>query len=205
MGLSSFAGEFDLIQQAQGGDHEAFRSLVVIYEPPLLAYLWRMLGDRDDAYDIAQETFIAAYYALPRWQAPEQLRQEERPLTPWLYRIATNRAFTLLKKQSNLRTLVPQNNKDETQDMMETPSGIPLEQQMPLEERLAVRELLQEAPHHLSEEDALCLVLRFVAGERYAEIATTIGISTEAARKRVTRSLNALRTIYMKLDSEVAR
>ncbi|WP_151759804.1 RNA polymerase sigma factor [Dictyobacter vulcani] len=199
MNLSSFAGEFDVIQQAQAGDHEAFRSLVVIYEPPLLAYLWRMLGDRDDAYDIAQETFIAAYYALPRWQAPEQLRQEEHPLTPWLYRIATNRAFTLLKKQSNLRTLVPQHNEDERQDMMETPP------EMPLEERLAVRDLLQEALRHLSEEDALCLVLRFVAGERYAEIATAIGISTEAARKRVTRSLNALRTIYMKLDSEVAR
>lgn len=67
-----------------------------------------------------------------------------------------------------------------------------------------MRELLREALHCLPQQDATCLLLRFVEGERYSEIAARLGISQEAARKRVTRGLAALRTVYPQLDMEAS-
>ncbi|HEY7349949.1 MAG TPA: sigma-70 region 4 domain-containing protein [Ktedonobacterales bacterium] len=58
--------------------------------------------------------------------------------------------------------------------------------------------------NRLSREDAACLLLRFVGGERYAEIAARLGISTEAAHKRVGRGLVTLRAVYRQLDREVS-
>lgn len=70
------------------------------------------------------------------------------------------------------------------------------------EDRYIVRELLRQALNCLSQEDAACLLLRFVESERYSEIAVRLGMSQEAVRKRVTRSLAVLRTIYHQLDME---
>ncbi len=72
-----------------------------------------------------------------------------------------------------------------------------------LEDRIVARELLREALSQLPELDAACLVLRFVASASYAEIATRLDITKEAARKRVTRGLAALRSAYNTLDREV--
>jgi RNA polymerase sigma factor (sigma-70 family) len=72
-----------------------------------------------------------------------------------------------------------------------------------LEERTAARDLLRAALGHLTEEDAACLVLHYVAGERYAEIAARLGLTSEAVRKRVSRGLVVLRAAYRALDVEV--
>jgi RNA polymerase sigma factor (sigma-70 family) len=64
------------------------------------------------------------------------------------------------------------------------------------------RELLRVALATLDEDDAACLVLHYVAGERYGEIAARLGISSEAVRKRVGRSLSSLRRAYAALETE---
>lgn len=192
-------GETELawIELAALGDHEAFRRLVLIYESPLLAYLTQMLGNREHARDIAQETFIAIFRALPRWQPPEH--SSDRPLAPWLYRIATNRALNLLQRQPEHAPLLTDASLD----------GLRGEQQqraissINVEEQYAIREMLQQALRKLTAEDAACLVLRFISGESYMEIAQRLGISSEAARKRVTRGLAALKAAYIALEREV--
>ncbi|MHB8600447.1 MAG: RNA polymerase sigma factor [Ktedonobacteraceae bacterium] len=200
--------ELELVRRSIQGDHEAFRTLVVAYEPQLLAYLLRMLSNWEDAHDIAQETFLAAYYALPRWKPPEQAdahdhEREAHLLAPWLYQIATNRALTLLKKQSTQRQLL-----NSQSDSVQLSENIQRrnrnEQRMTLEDRYVVHELLREALNHLTEEDAACLVMRFVSGEQYAEIAATLGLTAEAVRKRIARGLVVLRSVYSSLDTEVS-
>jgi RNA polymerase sigma-70 factor (ECF subfamily) len=205
--------ELDLIRRAAAGDHGAFRLLVLAYEPRLLAYLSQMLGDVETACDVAQDTFLAAFRALPRWRPPEQLpasaRQAEavagdsisggvaatpRLLSPWLYRIATNRALSLLRARPERVARL-----DAATAAREpaTAAG------SSLEDRYAARDLLQAALRQLAAEDAACLVLHFVAGERYGEIAARLGISGEAVRKRIARALVALRAAYKSLDVEV--
>jgi RNA polymerase sigma factor (sigma-70 family) len=193
--------ELTLAEHAARGDHAAFAALVRAYEPLLLAYLVQMLGDPEAARDTAQETFIAAYQALPRWRPPDAARADpSRPLSPWLYRIATNKALSLLRSGSGSGRLT-------VVATMRTSAGYSGTEAMSsgFEERYAARELLRSALRHLSEEDAACLVLHYVAGERYGEIALRLGLTGEAVRKRVSRGLRALRAAYTALDPEARR
>lgn len=208
----AYPGELGLIARARQGDDEAFRQLVVFYEPRLVTYLVRMLGEQESAHDLVQETLLAAYRALPRWQPSishaqpdEYLTGEkgyvtEHPLAPWLYRIATNLALNYLKSQAIAGTgrVSLQRAGLESVNLAQTGS------RLSLEDRYVTRELLREALAYLSREDATCLLLRLVGGERYAEIATRLGISKEAVRKRVGRGLATLRMVYQRLDMEVS-
>jgi RNA polymerase sigma factor (sigma-70 family) len=171
---------------------------VLIYERLLSAYTYSILRDKEYTRDVAQETFTAAYYALPRWKSPtlnaststQTNEEDERsyietyPLAPWLYRIATNKALQFLKKQTHF-----EHSSIQIAETMLPSSDIP-------EERYLVKELLQEVLSSLSEEDALCIVLRFGFHESYSDIATKIHSSAEAVRKRVSRGIHALRSAY---------
>jgi RNA polymerase sigma-70 factor (ECF subfamily) len=205
-------GELALIRKAAQGDHEAFRGIVQAYEMRLVRYLTQMLGgDVDSAYDIAQETFIVVFQNLPRWQPPVASggasSDEPQLLAPWLYRIATNRAISLIRKQG-VRGKVQRAGYDhrsvgydEYDDGGRGAGDLPW--QPSFEDRAVARELLSSALSTLAEDDAACLVLHYVSGDRYGEIATRLGISSEAVRKRVARALVALRKAYVVLDTEV--
>jgi RNA polymerase sigma-70 factor, ECF subfamily len=187
--------ELDLAERAAHGDHTAFGVLVRRYESRLLAYLTNMLGDPEVARDLAQETFLAAYQALPRWRPPEGVT--ENPLSPWLYRIATNRALSLLRENKG-RAAAQQAPFGRAHD---PPAGALVSSNF--EDRYIARTLLREALRQLSDEDAACLVLHFVSGERYGEIAARLNITAEAVRKRVARALIVLRAAYAAFESEV--
>jgi RNA polymerase sigma-70 factor (ECF subfamily) len=209
--------ELQLVKRARSGDQDAFHRLFASYEPRLLWYLTNMLGDSENARDVLQETFIAAFRALPRWEPPnsdggnkgkagaaEQPGYvEAHPLAPWLYRIATNRALNFIRGQAPANAITVHHLDEQ---FSRRPENAPLEaadRGMTFEDRYALRELLHQALHSLSEEDASCLVLRFVAGERYSEIADQLGMTREAVRKRISRGIIALRAAYQALDTEV--
>lgn len=210
--------EIELVQRTLQGDDDAFRDLVLSYETSLLTYLQSMLGDRESARDIAQETFVAVYFGLSRWTPPKQVNIatnatdmadsgpfkrsyiETHPLAPWLYQIATNRAITFLKKHAAHKRVVSLD--DYSQDAARMVQN---ENRTELEDRLVAQELLRDALGRLEKEDATYLVLRFVSGERYIEIAERLGTTKEAVRKRVARGLRALRASYKALEMEVSK
>lgn len=190
---TAVADELQEIRRAASGDHSAFAALVRRYEQRIYLYLRQMIGNAELAHDLAQETFLAAYRGLARWQPPERTESERATqttdlLSPWLYRIATNRAISLLRTQAVAARRAPVSPED-------TASAS-------LEDAVIGRELLRAALKTLDEDDAACLVLRYVAGERYGEIATRLDISSEAVRKRVGRALTALRRAYLALENE---
>jgi RNA polymerase sigma factor (sigma-70 family) len=176
-----------LVSRAAAGDDDAFAALVASYETGLLRYLAQMLGTIEHARDIAQETFLAAHRALPQWKAPAGATPG-RLLAPWLYRIATNKAITLLRSQRNSAHDAVLRESDHIGAS--------------LEERAIARDMLRRALRNLSEEDVACVVLHYVAGERYSEIASRLGLTSEAVRKRVARGLVALRAAYAAQESE---
>ena len=194
MGLSdiALADELSQIRRAAMGDHAAFATLVRRYEQRIHGYLRQMVGDAETASDLTQETFLAAYRALARWQPPPETAtgtttHATDPLSPWLYRIATNRALSLLRSQAA---------------HIHTPQQPPTRGGASLEDTVIGRELLRAALNTLDDDDAACLVLHYVAGERYGEIATRLNLSSEAVRKRVGRALSALRRAYAALETE---
>src|SRR3712207_202293 len=76
------------------GQHAAFETLVQRYESRLLAFCRHMLGSREDAEDVLQEVFAAAYNAMLRDERDINVR-------PWLYRIARNRCLNHLRKPTS--------------------------------------------------------------------------------------------------------
>lgn len=76
--------------EAARRDPEAFGELVRRYQDKIFGFVYRMVGDGEEAKDLAQETFLRAFKALPRFRAGA-------PFSPWLYRIAINTTLNFLR------------------------------------------------------------------------------------------------------------
>jgi RNA polymerase sigma-70 factor (ECF subfamily) len=83
-----------LIEAIRGGDPEAPRRLIECYQGIIFGLCFRMLGHREDAEDVMQETFIRALRGFAGFQ-------RERPLRPWLLGIAANRCRTALARRAS--------------------------------------------------------------------------------------------------------
>lgn len=85
-----------IIQQARQGDPAAFEAIMTQYERIIYAFIYRMMGDPDDAFDLTQDTFIKAFKALPRTSA-------DLNVAAWLHRIANNACLDVLRRRMRLR------------------------------------------------------------------------------------------------------
>ena len=88
-----------IVERARVGDEQAFRELTDPYRRELLAHCYRMLGSLTDAEDMLQETLLAAWRGLARFQGRCSLRS-------WLYRIATNTCLNAMR--STARRVPPE-------------------------------------------------------------------------------------------------
>jgi RNA polymerase sigma factor (sigma-70 family) len=163
---------------------QPFAEIFATYHAGILRYLGALLRDPSLAEDIAQETFVKAYQALPR-TAPTNLKA-------WLYAIATNAAFSALRRRRILAflsfgTLATHDAEIEPTDPWR---------------RVEERELLIRALQRLSKRDAACLLLHFQQGLSYAELATVLGVSVPAAKMRLSRARAAFRDRYVSLSEE---
>src|ERR1700692_4526848 len=82
----------DLIAKARRGDVEAYNLLVSRWEKRIFNYLLRLVSNREDALDLSQDVFLKAYQNLPKLD-------DAGRFSAWLFRIAHNEAFSLLRKR----------------------------------------------------------------------------------------------------------
>src|SRR5436189_5745918 len=87
----------DLVLRAIAGREDGFEELVRRYQRPIVAYVYRMIGDYDMALDLAQEVFIKVYNSLGRYRP-------EFKFSTWIYRIAHNASIDHLRRAGNTRT-----------------------------------------------------------------------------------------------------
>ena len=170
--------EAQVITLIREGQKDAFDEIVVSYEMPLTRYLARLTGNTEVARDLAQKTFLQAYKGILKTRSDLSLKA-------WLFRIATNNALQHQRRKRILNFIPFSKLGESTANSLAAPS-------QDSDERLAVEEALLKVPM----DQRTCLVLHFVEGFKYREIAELAGISEEAVRKRVARGSERFRSEY---------
>jgi RNA polymerase sigma-70 factor, ECF subfamily len=164
--------EASLIARAQAGDVAAFERLSSAYADRLFMLLLRLLGDRAEAEDVAQEVMLRA------WQGITGFRGQSSYFT-WLYRIAVNEAKRAMEKRGRRPAGVPIG-ADELQ-LPDSPLLDPSRQAENNELRQALAQALAGLPPDLR----MAIVLRDVEGLSTQEAARMVGISQAAFKSRL--------------------
>jgi RNA polymerase sigma-70 factor (ECF subfamily) len=177
-----------LVERFKRGDRRAFEMLVVKYQRRIERLIARMVRDSDLVEDIAQETFIRAYRALPQFRG-------ESAFYTWLYRIAVNsakKALTDLKRDPVVTesAFAMREEDDETsRGPAELSSGETPESLLASKEIAAT---VNAAIEDLSEDLRQAIVLREIEGLSYDEIAEAMNCPIGTVRSRIFRAREAI-------------
>lgn len=168
----------ELIAQFQNGDQKAFDIIVGRYKDPLINFIYHFLGDRIDAEDVVQETFLRVY-------RNKHLYRNIAKFSTWIYTIASNLAKTELRRRRRRRLLplsqIGFDDKDfELPDEeMQTPEGI-VDSEMH-------NQIIQHEIDALPVKFKEVVVLRDVQEFSYEEISQILGIPIGTVKSRVNR------------------
>jgi len=181
-----------LIEQAQSGDRMAFEELIRRHDREILRLAFHMLGNREEAREVFQETFLKAYRSLSRFRF-------ESSFYTWIYRIATNVGLDHLRKRQTLKEEVSYESDSEAH-----PDRPALKDTLAAttyysnpERRLYGKEVgarIQEALKTLSEKERLVFELRHYQGLRLKMIGEIMGSTEETAKNYLFRATQKLRS-----------
>jgi RNA polymerase sigma-70 factor (ECF subfamily) len=166
--------EAKLIARSLKQDSDAFGQLVERYATVIVNLAYRMVGDRTEAEDLAQETFVAAFKALPRFRA-------ESKFSTWLYRIAAN------KCKDWLRAKQPGQGAQDVDVDEVLEDGVAAEERTPelLLSQQQVAGQLDRAIQRLPPLYREAFVLKHVEGLSYEEMQEIVGVNADTLKMRV--------------------
>lgn len=179
----------ELVVRALSGREDGFEELVRRYQRPIVAYVYRMVGDYDAALDLAQEVFIKVYNSLGRYRP-------EFKFSTWIYRIAHNAAIDHLRRLGAARI-------EEME--IEGPEGTtfekPLASKAPTpeqetergERRTEIEEVVAQLPPAYRE----LIVLRHSHDLSYDEIAEVTSLPLGTVKNRIFRAREAMRELLV--------
>lgn len=159
----------DLILKAQRGDVDAYNLLVSRWEKRVFNYLLRLVRNREDALDLCQDVLLKVYQNLRKLEDPARF-------APWMYRIAHNEAYSLLRKKK------PEDDLD----------AIPQEfggGMLPVETALAVDAALRR----LSPDQREAVVLKIYQGFKFEEMAEILECPLSTVKSRLYTALDLLK------------
>lgn len=176
-----------LVDRVKRGDVRAFEMLVVKYQRRIERLIARMVRDTDLVQDIAQETFIRAYRALPQFRG-------ESAFYTWLYRIAVNtakKALLELKRDPIVTesALAPADD-EETSARQVEPSDMATPEALLASKEIAAT--VNAAIEALSEDLRQAITLREIEGLSYEEISEVMNCPIGTVRSRIYRAREAI-------------
>ena len=174
-----------LVERVQRGDKQAFGLLVAKYQRKLARLLSRLIRDPAEVEDIAQETFIKAYRALPSFRG-------DSAFYTWLYRIGINTAKNFLVSQGRRAPTTTDFDSEEAETFedgdqlrdINTPERLMMTRQ--------IGDTVNAAMEALPEELKTAIVLREIEGLSYEEIATIMDCPIGTVRSRIFRAREAI-------------
>jgi RNA polymerase sigma-70 factor (ECF subfamily) len=184
--LAGPACERELVERCRGGDTAAFSGIMALHKGMVFNLAARLLGDGEEARDVAQEVFLLVYRRLSRFEGRSSLKT-------WIYRIVVNQCH-------NRRRFWHRHGRDrelELDERLVAPEDAskgewlasPYEQARSHERSAAVQKALLE----LSFDQRSVLVLREVEGLSCEEVAAALGIPDGTVKSRLSRAREALR------------
>ncbi len=173
----------ELVKRCAGGDREAFNDLVLKYQKKVFSVAYRFVGDPEEANDLAQEIFTAAYQNLKSFRGDSKF-------STWLFQIATNRGknrFKYLKR----RGFFTNKGSSETDDEGDQSHRALPDQTANPEELLSgnqIRKAVIEAINELEPDHREIVILRDIEGLSYDEIARILDLPEGTTKSRLHRA-----------------
>ncbi|MEE9358264.1 RNA polymerase sigma factor RpoE [Candidatus Vondammii sp. HM_W22] len=176
----------ELVERVQRGDKKAFDLLVLKYQQRVANLVSRYIRDPSETLDVAQETFIKAYRALPNFRG-------DSAFYTWLYSIAINTAKNFLVAQGRR----PPGTDIDADTAEQLDVGVRLKEHATPENRLLEAELaetVRQAIDDLPEDLRTAITLRELEGLSYEEIANAMDCPVGTVRSRIFRARAAIDT-----------
>ena len=172
----------ELVGRARDGEVRAYEELVERYRDLAFRTAWILTRSTADAEDAAQEAFVKAYYALPRFRVGS-------PFRPWLLRIVANEARNRRRSTARRASLVLRAAREDVSgDAAPSPEAAALAH----EERVQLLAALDSLP----DDARLALACRYLLDLSEAETAAALGVRRGTVKSRVSRALERLRESY---------
>ena len=172
------------MEAARRGDRDAFNELVRSTYRDIYALAYRLTGNPDDAADVVQDAYVRAYRAIRRFRG-------DSSFSTWMYRITSNCASTHLSRRSRQRT-------EELSDEVPIVDLRPEQDPSLRAEAAVLRHHIDRAIRTLPERLRQVVVLRDLYDLSHSEIAAELGITTSAAKVRLHRARQRLRTVLQR-------
>jgi RNA polymerase sigma-70 factor (ECF subfamily) len=179
-----------LLERSKAGDIAAFEMLVEAYQKKIFNLAFRMIGNYDDAGDLAQEALIRVYKSIAGFK-------EQSSFSTWIYRITTNVCLDEIRKRKNKKVLSLDEEihveDGEMQRQIESDDPLPEE----VFEREELRQIVGDAIASLPEEQRTVLTLRDLQGLSYEEIADILDCPGGTVKSRINRARQALKNVLL--------
>ncbi len=169
-----------LIERAQAGDSAAFAELVTWHQRRVVATAWRMLGNKSDALDAAQDVFLRLHRYLRSFRPDEDF-------AAWLYRLVVNACHDARKRRTSHLSYEREAARGAF-DALSSPDDVEASAIVREDERLVLRAL-----ETLSEKERAALVLRDLEGLSTQEVADILGSTPTTVRSQISIARSKLR------------
>lgn len=176
-----------LVESFREGKPGAFDAIVRAHQDRVYSFCVRMLSDREDALDIAQEVFLSAYRNLGGFRG-------EASLSTWLLRIAANRCMNRIRQRStrSAREVTSGDAEGHDDSLFQAPGR---EEDRPdrIMEARETGKILEAAIANLDEDSRMLVILSDIEGFSYEELADSVGIPLGTVKSKLHRARMALR------------
>ncbi len=177
------ATSIDLMAKIGGGDVEAFAQLVEMHQHVVVGTVAKMLGDPNDAEDVAQQVFVRIWKSAPRYQPRAKF-------TTWMFTITRNLVFNELRRRQRKQS-VSLEQREEEFHAPEPASSAPGPDEEALQQEL--ERAIDAAIGKLPEKQRLAVILRRYDELPYEEIGEILGMSLSAVKSLLFRARGQLK------------
>ena len=179
----------ELAEKAKAGDQIAFEQLVIENQNKVYSLALRLVNDREEAADLAQEAFVKAWQGLSSFQG-------ESSFATWVYRLTTNVCIDHLRKKKRRKGVEPSVSLNDEESGWAEPADRESDPQLLLE-RSERGKALARALARLPDWQRRTLVLRELSGLSYQEIGDALDIDLGTVKSRIARARLSLRKILL--------